>query len=122
MTEQGYVNLALSLYRRLQIPRANPKRFACDLHLSAEQGLVFCHDFQKSDHTVGTGHSDFDRVAVFCVEKQRDDSTFDKPRVINRDADIKKDSACFEADSLKMGPQSFIDNPAGARSTARLGL
>jgi hypothetical protein len=45
VTLQGWVNLALLLYRRLQNPRANPKRFACDLHLSAEQRLVFCHDF-----------------------------------------------------------------------------
>jgi CHAT domain-containing protein len=37
-------------------------------------------------------------------------SNGDKPGVINRGADIKKDSACFEVNSLEMGPQSFIDN------------
>jgi hypothetical protein len=57
-----------------------------------------------------TGHGDFNRVAVFRIEKQRDDSASDKIGVINRGADIKKDSACFEANSLKMGPKSFIDN------------
>src|SRR6266511_3271919 len=57
-----------------------------------------------------TGHGDLDRVAVFCIEKQRDDSASDKIGVINRGADIKKDTACFEADSLKVWRQSFIDN------------
>src|SRR5262249_12862508 len=39
-----------------------------------------------------------------------DNPAGDKPCVINRGADIKKYTACFEADSLKVGPQSFINN------------
>lgn len=41
---------------------------------------------------------------------REDDSTFDKPGVINRGADIKKHTSRFEADSLKVWRQSFIDN------------
>jgi hypothetical protein len=100
MVEQRQVNLTLSLYCRLQTPRANAMRFSCNMHLSAECGLVFYHDPWKSDHSVTTSQGDFNRIAVFCDAKQRDNSAGDKPGVINRGADIKNNTACFEAESL----------------------
>ena len=81
----------LPLYRCLQNPRAKPKRFTCDLRLSAERGLVFSHDPGKSDHTVVTGHRDFNRSAIFYGAKQRNNSAGDKLDVINRGADIKEE-------------------------------
>jgi hypothetical protein len=74
------------------------------------RNLLAQDDSGKSDHTVTTGHRDFNRGPVFCDAKQRDNSAGDKPGVIDRGADIKKDTARFEADSLKVGLQSFIDS------------
>jgi hypothetical protein len=88
---------------RLKSLRADTERFTCDLHLGVECALVFSHDPGKSDYTVTTGHRDFNRGAVFCDAKQRDNPAGDKPGVINRGADIKKYTAYFEADSPKVG-------------------
>jgi hypothetical protein len=57
-----------------------------------------------------TGHGDLNGGAIFCDSKQRDNSAGDKPGVIIRGADIKKHTACFETDFLKVWRQSFIDN------------
>ena len=47
------VDLTLLLYRRLQNPRANTERVACDLRLSAECGLALSHDPEKSEKRNG---------------------------------------------------------------------